>query len=265
MPPVLKKITGWIAAHSVWIIVVGIAVLVLILVVVLSEAAGATTSEEFWSIAVPGTLTGVGTLALAGGTVLVLIGDQADRRAAQQDRRMAQYDRRLAEEDRRRRDEQDRRAQAARVQVAAAERYNANLIPDGLHASYTVDVTNESHDTIGRGTIISVIDPPWLRLEPVDNPVIDVRRLIAGRRFADSVTAKLRGSPDEDIGEQLLVWFTFLDAAGNWWVRDPEFRLIEITEQIAGLMAAMAREPDARSDAIRMFYDQEVQARGASI
>jgi hypothetical protein len=256
MPPVLKKITGWIAAHAVSIIIVAITVLVLTGVVVVWEAARATTSEEFWSIAIPGTLTGIGTLALAGGTVLVLIGDQADRRTAQQDRRMAQDDRRLAQEDRRRRDEQDRRAQAARVQVAAPERQEANPIPDGFHASYAVFVSNDSRDTIGRGTIISVIDPPQFKLEPVENPVIDVGRLIAGRHFADAVRAKVAGRPDQPFQAQLLVWFTFLDAAGNWWVRDPEFRLIEITEQIAGLMAGKARQPDASHDAIRTYYDR---------
>ena len=113
---------------------------------------------------------------------------------AQDDRRLAQEDRRLVQEDRRRRDEQDRRAQAARVGVAAPERYEANAIEGGLHASYTVVINNDSHDTIGRGTIISVVDPPGLRLEPVDNPVIEVRRLIAGRHFADSVRANSEGA-----------------------------------------------------------------------
>jgi hypothetical protein len=210
----LLSILGVLSVGS----VVGIAVLVLV---------KAHSAPDYWPVAWPGVLTGCGTLALAGVTYRVLLGDQDDRR--KRDRQDA------------RRAEQKRRAQAAKVQTSEAKQTGGNgSRGEWFHNSYAVDVRNGSDDAIGEGTITFVIDPRDARLDNVDRPVVVVRRVLAGDSAQGTMTVKLRGDWDAAVSHRVLVWFTFRDAAGVLWARDPDHRLIEITGADATRLAFQA-------------------------
>jgi hypothetical protein len=264
----VTKIRNWVVAHIVWIAAVIITVLVAGGIWVLVEV-WRSDRHEFWAIAVPGTLTGIGTLALALGTVGVLVGDQSDRRAAQQDRRDAQEDRRIAAEDRRRRDEQERRAQAAQVQVSlpADAANGGNFVPSEaveqevgrrdttyvgerpesyVHTTYRVFVINRSADVISKVRVLFAVAPSAAVVGggTVDEPVVELRRLGTGVELPAATGIKLgvRDQTRHDpVEHEVLAWVIFRDSAGLWWLRDPDHGLAEITEQVSDELAEAAR------------------------
>jgi hypothetical protein len=123
---------------------------------------------EWWPVAWPGVLTGVGTLALAGVTFSVLLADNAA-----QVKRDAQD---------KRRDEQERRAQAARVQVTEPKIdtwvSEAGVIfdvkqPPPWQLTYIATIQNRSDDAIGDVWSIGMVDPRRAlrtRVEPAGVP-----------------------------------------------------------------------------------------------
>jgi len=187
----------------------------------------AHSEPDYWPVAWPGVLTGCGTLGLAGVTYLVLRGDQIDRR-----KRDVQDKQRI---------EQERRAQAAKVQISEAIEEGGSGVRGEWHErSYRVNLINRSDDAVGEGKILFVINPPEARLDNIGLPVFRVGRVTAGEGAERRMAVKLRAAVDNPVPHEVLVWFTFRDAAGVMWARDPDHRLIEISDEDAERLAMQA-------------------------
>jgi hypothetical protein len=179
--------------------------------VVLVEARNAT---EFWPVAVPGVLTGVGTLALAAVTYSVLRGDQADRRA---------------------REERDRREQASLVHVGAPELFPwAEVVGqrDGQgiqqqYAGWRVKIVNGSQYPVSVLTLHSRVAPDGL-VSSAQTGLLTQRRnrLLPGESWTTEFNLQVRLEPPPTVTANLA----FVDAAGYRWKRDSAYRLTDITD-----------------------------------
>ena len=226
--------------------ILGWAFVVLVLVVAVVVLVKAHGSADYWAVAVPGVLTGCGTLALAGVTYRVLLGDQEDRR-----KRDRQDDRRA---------EQERRAQASRVQVTEAQTNGWTGQGDGYYdLVYRARMDNRSDDAIGEVQLMFVVTPDRARQGRVDQPVCKIGRMTAGESAEPQMTVRLHAHGSSPVPHEVLVWLTFRDAAGVLWARDPSHRLIEITDAEAERLARQAeRGMDNGLDAIPVAVEPQI-------
>jgi hypothetical protein len=204
----------------------------LLLGVVLGEAYRQQNRGDFWSVAVPGALTGVGTLALAAATVWVSL------RESRRDEYLRQIDREAAEAGEATR----RNAEALRE----ARKVLANLLPseagtsnDG-HAPYSADVeiTNAGTEPIVDVNVTGVKlvkgewdEPKWGRIgwDPgtrryhshlLSGETVRVGGSWIVHALSDDgeETADAMSLPDE-LWRSISMSIAWTDSAGRFWSR----------------------------------------------
>lgn len=199
-----------IPARAAWsaLILFGFGLIVAVLV-------GSAGSDELWPVAVPGLVTGVGTLGLAAATFAVLRGDQKDRRQ---------------------RDTRERRNQAAHVHVSA---------PNQVDIQSHFPIRGRTREMVGfECTIRNGSEFPvrnvaaFLELDEV------VAAAVAQGAKGDNIREIPSLLPAEErtvqfgvAWEEIATFYkrpprlnvSFSDAEGNRWVRLDNYELHEIS------------------------------------
>lgn len=201
---------------------------------VLGEAMHEKDGQDYWSVAVPGTLTGVGTIGLS--VVTVVLAYQSSRR----DDRLRREDREAIAEQRIA--DQQLAEQGRKAEADARGRREASKVYGGLdflsNDQPAALIRNYGDDPIFMVAILSGVvtftGPPSMVWHTAWNPDSESRAIVpAGGKATEEVFlvqvtndegtpwASLRGTPPESLGgytSQLA--FCWLDGAGNTWRRD---------------------------------------------
>lgn len=200
---------------------------------------GAFARGDFWDVALPGYVTGIGTLALAVVAYLTMVQEASDRRALQQ-AAAAERARADAAENRElvRLRARERRAQAQGVQVRPVE----NRGGTSREFRFAVRVDNNSADSIFALKVGFRVEPGSV----IDNVRVQnpPERLVPGQCWDPLFVVRLNA---DSFGRPLKaqMWLIFSDAAGVRWVRDAQHRLAEVTP---GYEAAFTVAADKNMD-----------------
>lgn len=185
--------------------------------------------DDFWRVALPGYLTGAGTLALAVVAYLTMVQEAVDRKTLQAE---ARRERDRADEAERRereaRDRRERRAQAELVQVQPINARGGHAVSERGVALFHTGIVNRSQYPISDLRFFLGVDPEVL-IEGYPTLPTPPERLVGNGSWESDF--EIIVAP-EFVGTERVepeLWMLFTDANGVRWVRDPTHQLAEAT------------------------------------
>jgi len=194
------------------VIVTTCAVLVAILLIL-----AALETNDFVRIALPGYLTGIGTIGLAATTVWLIKREDDDRRTRDiQDAAAAEL---------------MKREQARHVRISLPGERGTVHEPgsDRGTAAYQAFLVNDSDDVISGVRVVFGITPADTVLATIDESPRSAARVMPGEQVVANVTYQLKFDPDtrQPVAHEVTSECNFIDAAGYRWARDADHVLTE--------------------------------------
>lgn len=192
---------------------------------------GPDSPDEFWSIAVPGVLTGVGTLALAAVTVVLAYQERVrDDGLRREDRKRA--DQRL-EQARNQELVRARREQAESVAAWTPGRWRIPYSPIPRDRGIAVNIVNPSQQLVYDVLVVQVFvqgagphrGEDWLRANLSNSSPAAFKALISVPPGRWAVELDYQGQPPMGV---IGIELGFTDRADSHWIRRASGQLEEI-------------------------------------